>query len=87
VGGSPRAAAVARIRELEDFSRGLYAGALGWLNARGGGEFFVGLRSALIEGARARLYAGAGIVEGSLPEREFAETELKFLAMQDALLA
>lgn len=86
VGGSPREAVGARIRELEGFPRGLYAGALGWLNARGGGEFFVGIRSALIEGARARTYAGAGIVAGSTPEKEFAETELKFKAMLDALV-
>ncbi|MES1166455.1 MAG: chorismate-binding protein, partial [Pseudomonadota bacterium] len=86
VGGAPQRAAVARIRELEGFPRGLYAGALGWLNARGGGEFFVGLRSALVDGAHARLYADAGIVAGSAPENEFAETELKFKAMQDALL-
>jgi menaquinone-specific isochorismate synthase len=85
VGGSPRAAAVARIRELEGFPRGLYAGALGWLNARGGGEFFVGIRAALVDGAAARLYAGAGIVAGSDPEKEFAETELKFQAMVAAL--
>jgi menaquinone-specific isochorismate synthase len=87
VGGSPRAAALARIRALEGFPRGLYAGALGWLNARGGGEFFVGLRSALVNGTTARVYAGAGIVAGSVPEKEFAETELKFKAMLDALLA
>ncbi|HVS51237.1 MAG TPA: isochorismate synthase [Opitutaceae bacterium] len=87
VGGSPRAAAMARIRELEGFPRGLYAGALGWLNARGGGEFFVGIRSALVAGAQARVFAGAGIVAGSTPEKEFAETELKFKAMLDALLA
>jgi menaquinone-specific isochorismate synthase len=86
VGGSPRAAAVARIRELEGFPRGLYGGALGWMNARGGGEFFVGIRSAVVEGARARVFAGAGIVAGSTPEKEFAETELKFKAMLDALL-
>lgn len=86
VGGSPRTAAIARIRELEGFPRGLYAGALGWLNARGGGEFFVGIRSALVEGSNARVYAGAGIVAGSTPEKEFAETELKFKAMLDALL-
>jgi len=85
VGGSPREPALARIRELEGFPRGLYAGALGWLNARGGGEFFVGIRSALVTGAQARLYAGAGIVAGSTPEKEFAETELKFKAMLDAL--
>lgn len=87
VGGKPRAAALPRIRELEAFPRGLYAGALGWIDARGNGEFFVGLRSALIDGPHARLYAGAGIVAGSWPEKEFAETELKFRAMQDALLS
>ena len=86
VGGWPVDAAVARIRQLEGFPRGLYAGAIGWMNARGGGEFFVGLRSALVEGNQARLYAGAGIVAGSTPEKEFAETELKFRAMLDALL-
>ena len=86
VGGTPREAAVPCIRELEGFPRGLYAGAIGWLNARDGGEFFVGLRSALVEGQRARVYAGAGIVAGSAPEKEFAETELKFKAMLDALL-
>jgi menaquinone-specific isochorismate synthase len=83
VGGSPREAVLDQIRGLEGFPRGLYAGALGWLNARGGGEFFVGIRSALIDGIHARVYAGAGIVAGSTPEQEFAETELKF----DALLA
>jgi menaquinone-specific isochorismate synthase len=87
VGGAPREAAVARIRSLEEFPRGLYAGALGWVDFRGGGEFFVGLRSALVDGAGARLYAGAGIVEGSSPGKEMAETEMKFGAMQEALLA
>jgi menaquinone-specific isochorismate synthase len=86
VGGAPRAAALRAIPELEPFPRGLYAGALGWIDSRGGGEFFVGLRSALISGARARLYAGAGLVAGSSPEKEFAETELKFKAMEDALV-
>ena len=86
VGGTPRDAAVARIRELEGFPRGLYAGALGWLNARGGGEFFVGIRSAVVHGSAARVFAGAGIVSGSTPEKEFAETELKFKAMLDVLL-
>ena len=87
VGGTPAETVIPRIREFEGFSRGLYAGALGWIDARGGAEFFVGLRSALIAGPHARLYAGAGIVAGSSPEKEFAETELKFSAMQDALLS
>lgn len=85
VGGTPRDVAQAAIRELEGFPRGLYAGALGWLNARGGGEFLVGLRSALVDGASARFYAGAGIVAGSSPDKEWAETDLKFRAMLDAL--
>ena len=87
VGGTPMAAALACIPELEGFPRGLYGGAIGWVNARGGGEFFVGIRSALVDGATARVYAGAGIVAGSTPEKEFAETELKFKAMLGALCA
>ena len=78
--------AVPLIEELEAFPRGLYGGALGWIDSKGGGEFVVGLRSALVDGPRARMYAGAGIVAGSSPQKEFAETELKFKAMQDALL-
>lgn len=85
VGGKPRRAAVPDIRELEGFDRGLYTGTLGWLDAAGGGEFVVGLRSALIDGARAVAYAGAGIVEGSDPEREKAETDLKFEAIIGSL--
>ena len=87
VGGTPRAAALEQIRAGEPFARGLYAGAIGWINSRHEGEFCVGLRSALIDGPRARLYAGAGVVAGSDPAGEFAETELKFRAMQEALLS
>ncbi|HXN35931.1 MAG TPA: isochorismate synthase, partial [Opitutaceae bacterium] len=86
VGGSPGGSVVPLIAGLEGFPRGLYGGALGWIDSCGGGEFIVGLRSALVDGACARMYAGAGIVAGSAPEMEFAETELKFRAMQDALL-
>ena len=85
VGGTPRTAAVAAIARLEGFERGLYAGPIGWVDHRGGGEFFVGLRSALIDGHTATAYAGAGIVAGSEPENEFAETELKFKALIEAL--
>ncbi len=87
VGGAPQERAIARIRELEPVPRGLYSGAIGWLDASGRGEFFVGLRSALIDDARARLYAGAGIVAGSSPENELLETEMKFSAMEEALKA
>jgi menaquinone-specific isochorismate synthase len=85
VGGTPREPAIAAIRALEGFPRGLYAGALGWVDARGEGECFVGLRSALIDGGTTRLFAGAGIVSGSDPELEYQETELKIRAMRDAL--
>jgi menaquinone-specific isochorismate synthase len=85
VGGTPRDPAVAAIGRMEGFERGLYAGPLGWVDHRGGGEFFVGLRSALVSGHTATAYAGAGIVAGSDPEKEFAETELKFHALIEAL--
>ncbi len=86
VGAVPRAATPV-IRQLEAFPRGLYGGPLGWIDHRGDGEFFVGIRSALVDGTRARLYAGSGIVAGSEPDTEFAETELKFQALLDAVLA
>lgn len=85
VGGTPRTPAVAAIGRLEAFPRGLYAGPQGWVDHRGGGEFFVGIRSALVDGCAATVYAGAGIVAGSSPEKEFAETELKFKALIEAL--
>jgi menaquinone-specific isochorismate synthase len=87
VGGVPRERALTHIREWESMPRGLYAGALGWIDTRGRGEFFVGLRSALVDGPRARLYAGSGIVAGSSPEQELTETEMKFRAMEEALRA
>ncbi|MGB0743085.1 MAG: isochorismate synthase [Opitutales bacterium] len=82
VGGSPRESALPRIRDMEQFERGLYAGVIGWFNHLNDGEMVVGIRSALIDGCKAKLYAGAGIVEGSEPEKEMRETELKL----DALL-
>lgn len=86
VGGTPREAAVPHIAELERMERGLYAGLVGWFNHLNEGEMIVGIRSALIEGANARLYAGAGIVAGSEPEREMAETEVKLRALLDVFL-
>ena len=84
VGGTPRDAALKAIPRHEAFPRGLYAGPIGWVDHRGGGEFLVGLRSALVDGHTATAYAGAGIVAGSTPENEFAETELKFKALTEA---
>ena len=63
----------------------MYAAPVGWVDHTGGGEFAVGIRSALLGDKRAILYAGAGIVEGSDPDREFQETELKFQPLMAAL--
>ena len=84
VGGTPTEEAVRLIRLLEHMDRGRYAGPVGWLDADGDGEFAIALRCAEISGARARLFAGAGIVDGSLPEAELEETRIKLLAMQSA---
>jgi salicylate biosynthesis isochorismate synthase len=73
------------IRRHEGFDRGFYAGAIGWFDAAGDGEFLVALRSGLLEKESFRLYAGAGIVADSEPAREFDETELKFESLLDAL--
>jgi menaquinone-specific isochorismate synthase len=86
VAGATRDFACAEIRRYESFERGLYAAPLGWVDARGNCEFIVGIRSALIDGDRARLYAGAGIVAGSDPEKEFAEVQLKLQALLKALV-
>jgi menaquinone-specific isochorismate synthase len=85
VAGVPQAAALAAIAELEGFDRGLYAGPVGWVDARGDGDWAVALRSATLDGSRARLVAGAGIVAGSDPDREWDETEAKLAAMRSAL--
>lgn len=84
VGGTPTDRAVELIHNLEAMDRGRYAGPVGWMDARLNGEFAIALRCAELSGARARLFAGAGIVAGSLPENELEETRLKLLAMQSA---
>jgi isochorismate synthase EntC len=73
------------VRDHEPFSRGWYAGPIGWIDAEGGGEFAVALRSALLRDDVASLYAGCGIVPGSDPDREYAESRLKLNAMLWAL--
>lgn len=85
VAGAPREAATALIRELEPVDRGFYAGAVGWTNAAGDGAWHVSLRCAEVDGPRVRLYAGAGVVEGSDPAAEAAETSAKFEAMLRAI--
>lgn len=85
VGGWPRADALAAITRIEGMDRGWYAGPIGRVDLDGEGEFAVGLRAALIGGAQARLYAGAGIVDGSNPMREWLETETKFRPLREAI--
>jgi menaquinone-specific isochorismate synthase len=88
VGGTPRAAAVAVIAQLEGMDRGRYAGPVGWLDARGDGEFGIALRCAQLspdDPCSARLFAGCGIVADSDPQAELAETQAKLAAVQAAL--
>lgn len=85
VGGLPREEALAWIEREEPGNRGWYAAPVGWFDAGGDGEFGVALRSGLLRGDRAYLYAGAGIVRDSDPASEFAETEVKLMTMLDAL--
>jgi menaquinone-specific isochorismate synthase len=85
VGGTPTDAAVEVIRELESMDRERYAGPVGWVDADGNGEWGIALRCAQLDGNRARLFAGCGIVAGSDPAAELAETESKFRPMRNAL--
>jgi salicylate biosynthesis isochorismate synthase len=83
--GYPTAAARAVIDAHETFERGWYAGPIGWLDAACDGEFAVALRSALVRGSRAWLFAGAGIMGDSRPADELAEIEMKFTPLTGAL--
>jgi len=85
VAGSPTAQALDAIQALETGDRGWYSGVLGWIDSKGNGQFIVGLRSAFIRGNSACLFAGGGIMAGSIPEKEWEETGLKFKAMRFAL--
>ena len=86
VGGAPRAEALLFIRDHERLDRGWYAAPIGWMG-RQGGEFAVALRSAVIDGSRAVMYAGCGIVADSRSELELAESQLKLQPMKAALSA
>lgn len=85
VGGEPWPEVAAQIKALEGFDRGWYTGGVGWTDLLEDGEFHVALRSALLDGSQARLFAGAGIVGDSDPASELAETETKFQALLPVL--
>lgn len=84
VGGAPRAAAMEWITAHEP-PRGWYASPIGWMDASGDSTFAVALRCGLIRGREAWAFAGCGIVEGSVPEREHAEVRMKLGAFVDAV--
>jgi menaquinone-specific isochorismate synthase len=85
--GTPTETAMELIRELEGMDRGRYAGPVGWVDTEGNGEWGIALRCAELDGPRARLFAGCGIVAGSDPAAELAEAQTKFRPMQFALEA
>lgn len=84
--GTPTKQAGAVLRQLEGLDRGPYAGPVGWVDSRGDGEFGIALRGGILEDANLmRLYAGCGIVPGSVPEDELAESWAKMRPMRQAL--
>jgi menaquinone-specific isochorismate synthase len=85
--GTPTEIAKRAIDEIEGISRGRYAGPIGWIDANGDGELGIALRCGQIgnDGKSIRIYAGCGIVAGSDPEREYAESQAKLLPMRTAL--
>lgn len=85
VGGTPRTSAMDWLRNNGESERGWYTGAAGWMDAAGDGELSVILRCALVQGPRAELFAGAGIVADSDSAGELEETELKLQAMLEVL--
>ena len=85
--GTPTETAQRTIDEIEGISRGRYAGPIGWVDANGDGELGIALRCGQLaaDGKSIRIYAGCGIVAGSDPEREYAESQAKLLPMRSAL--
>lgn len=85
--GTPRDRAERSIKEVEEISRGRYAGPVGWVDIRSDGEFGIALRCGQLDETRngIRIYAGCGIVAGSDPAAEYAESEAKLAAIQGAL--
>ncbi len=86
IGGTPRDEALALVTELEQGPRGMFGGAVGWMASDGDGEFVLGIRGAVVNGATAAVRAGAGIVRASTPEGEAEETRLKLASILNAVL-
>ena len=86
VAGVPTDAALEFLSQHEQFDRGWYAGPVGWLTPDGDGRFYVALRSVLLSPDECHLFAGSGIVEGSLPKKEEQETQLKLQTAMKALM-
>ena len=84
--GQPRDAAMRYILDHEGFDRGRYAGAAGWVDARGNGSWAVSVRTAQLDGATARVCAGCGIVADSEPDTELEESRVKLQAMLSAIV-
>ena len=85
LGGYPKEEAIKKIREVEHLDRGWYAAPVGWIDFAGNGEFAVAIRSGLLQGKEASLFAGCGIVGDSDPITEYNETLMKFRPMLSAL--
>lgn len=85
LGGTPTHKAMEMIRDEEEMDRGFYAAPVGWLNAAGDGEFAVAIRSGLLSGEKAYLYAGCGVVKDSDAESEYQETLIKLRPMVRAV--
>lgn len=85
--GTPTVTAAGLIGTLEGIDRGPFSGPVGWIDTRGNADFGIALRGGVLEegGRQVRLYAGCGIVSGSEPEAELAETWAKMRPMLDAL--
>jgi menaquinone-specific isochorismate synthase len=86
VAGYPAPVAIEYLQKAEGFDRGCYAGPVGWVDGRGDGAWALGIRCAELSGSGARIYAGNGIVDGSDPAEELAETQLKLQALLAALV-
>jgi menaquinone-specific isochorismate synthase len=85
LGGTPRDKALEMIREIEPLDRGWYAAPIGWIDALENGEFAVAIRSGLLQGREASIFAGCGVVGDSEPLSEYEETKVKLKPMLSAL--